>query len=132
MNLSDLESKFSFVAVMCADLTNREYEKALRSFKAGIHRLSEKPEEIDNVELLKSLDFLADFFLLSAGDDFGVELREKALPKQVKDPACSFCGKTKSEVKVIVAGYGAYICESCVEICRAAINSELEGEAGKK
>lgn len=31
-----------------------------------------------------------------------------------KDPACSFCGRDASEVKLLIPGRGAYICDSCV------------------
>ena len=31
---------------------------------------------------------------------------------------CSFCGKTQDQVRRIVAGPGAYICNECVLICQ--------------
>jgi len=34
---------------------------------------------------------------------------------------CSFCGKSKDDVEVLVAGPNACICDGCVEICVAAI-----------
>ncbi len=36
---------------------------------------------------------------------------------------CSFCGKSQSQVKKLVAGPGVYICNECVELC-----SEIVGE----
>jgi ATP-dependent Clp protease ATP-binding subunit ClpX len=36
----------------------------------------------------------------------------------VKEPACSFCEKTKKETRSIVAGpNGVYICDECVALC---------------
>jgi ATP-dependent Clp protease ATP-binding subunit ClpX len=32
-------------------------------------------------------------------------------------PTCSFCGKGKHEVKSMVAGPNAFICDNCVERC---------------
>lgn len=34
-----------------------------------------------------------------------------------KQRKCSFCGKSESEVKQLIAGPGTYICDSCVELC---------------
>jgi ATP-dependent Clp protease ATP-binding subunit ClpX len=41
---------------------------------------------------------------------------------------CSFCGKTQSEVKKLVAGPTAYICDECIELCRCIVEEET-GEA---
>jgi ATP-dependent protease Clp ATPase subunit len=30
---------------------------------------------------------------------------------------CSFCGKSQTEVKKLVAGPGVFICDECVELC---------------
>lgn len=34
-----------------------------------------------------------------------------------KPPRCSFCGKGQNEVKQLIAGPGAYICDECVALC---------------
>jgi|SRR5579872_5992099 len=34
---------------------------------------------------------------------------------------CSFCGKAQTEVKVLISGPGRFICDECVELCRAII-----------
>ena len=39
---------------------------------------------------------------------------------------CSFCGKTQNEVKKLVAGPSAYICDECIELCRGIIQEETE------
>ena len=44
---------------------------------------------------------------------------------------CSFCGKSQSEVRKIIAGpAGVYICDSCVDVCKTIIDRELK-EAGE-
>ena len=30
---------------------------------------------------------------------------------------CSFCGKSQSDVKKLVAGRGVYICAECIDVC---------------
>ena len=30
---------------------------------------------------------------------------------------CSFCGKSQHEVRKLVAGVNAFICDECVELC---------------
>jgi ATP-dependent Clp protease ATP-binding subunit ClpX len=41
---------------------------------------------------------------------------------------CSFCGKSQGEVKKLIAGPGAYICNECVALCNDIISEELEKE----
>ena len=37
---------------------------------------------------------------------------------------CSFCGKSHSEVKKLIAGPGVYICDSCITICKGVLDKE--------
>jgi len=39
---------------------------------------------------------------------------------------CSFCGKTQNEVRKLVAGPAAYICDECIELCRCIVDEESE------
>ena len=39
---------------------------------------------------------------------------------------CSFCNKTQDQVKKLIAGPGAYICDECVTICSDIIEEELK------
>ena len=32
-------------------------------------------------------------------------------------PKCSFCGKSQEQVKKLITGPGAYICDECVDLC---------------
>jgi ATP-dependent Clp protease ATP-binding subunit ClpX len=34
---------------------------------------------------------------------------------------CSFCGKSQTEVKTLVAGPGVFICDECVQLCQSVI-----------
>tara|TARA_Y100001934_G_C11995599_1_gene605210 strand:- start:258 stop:677 length:420 start_codon:yes stop_codon:yes gene_type:complete len=38
---------------------------------------------------------------------------------------CSFCSKSQSEVKKLVAGPGVFICNECVALCNGIIEDEL-------
>ncbi|MBM3416993.1 MAG: ATP-dependent Clp protease ATP-binding subunit ClpX [Bacteroidetes bacterium] len=38
---------------------------------------------------------------------------------------CSFCGRNRDEVKILIAGQGGHICENCVEHAREIIDQEL-------
>ena len=38
---------------------------------------------------------------------------------------CSFCGKSHSEVKKLIAGPGVYICNECVDVCGNILAKEL-------
>ena len=39
---------------------------------------------------------------------------------------CSFCGKDSSQVKRIIAGPDAYICNECIELCSEIIGAEVK------
>jgi ATP-dependent Clp protease ATP-binding subunit ClpX len=47
------------------------------------------------------------------------------------DLLCSFCGKSQSEVKKLIAGPGVYICDECIELCNDIIAEEYEKEEAK-
>ena len=42
---------------------------------------------------------------------------------------CSFCGKSHSEVRKLIAGPGVYICDSCINVCKGILDKELNEEA---
>ena len=43
------------------------------------------------------------------------------------DIRCSFCNKTQSQVRKLIAGpAGVYICDECVDICADILEEELE------
>lgn len=49
------------------------------------------------------------------------------MPKQdEKNIRCSFCGKHQSQVKRIIAGPNAYICNECIELCVSILNDEMK------
>lgn len=37
---------------------------------------------------------------------------------------CSFCGKTQNQVRKLVAGPSAYICDECIDLCRCVVEEE--------
>lgn len=45
---------------------------------------------------------------------------------------CSFCGKSHSEVKKLVAGPGVYICDNCIILCKNVLDRELHLAEQKK
>ena len=56
------------------------------------------------------------------------------LPRQItgrhvaaphSEPLCSFCGKTRRQVRSLIAGPGVYICDECVEMMAEIIQEEL-------
>ncbi len=43
---------------------------------------------------------------------------------------CSFCGKSQSEVKKLVAGPGVYICDGCIVTCKGILDKENRRDDG--
>ena len=57
------------------------------------------------------------------------------MSEEEKEIRCSFCGRSQKEVRRIIAGPGAYICNECIEICKDLLDEERAEEArsrGKK
>lgn len=44
---------------------------------------------------------------------------------------CSFCGRSRDEVKILIAGQDGHICENCVEHAREIIEQELTAKEEK-
>jgi len=42
---------------------------------------------------------------------------------------CSFCGKSRSEVKKLIAGPGVYICDACVGVCQNVLAKEFRDDS---
>ncbi len=47
------------------------------------------------------------------------------MAKQTPKLYCTFCGKNRDEVKILIAGHDGHICESCVEHAVEIISQEL-------
>jgi len=45
---------------------------------------------------------------------------------------CSFCGKSRNEVRKIIAGPTVFICNECVDLCNDIISEEWEEDKGQK
>ena len=45
-------------------------------------------------------------------------------------PNCSFCNKGQEEVKKMIAGPEAYICNECVELCNEILNEDFKEDLG--
>ena len=44
-------------------------------------------------------------------------------------PTCAFCGKTEHQVRKLVTGQGAAICDECIELCVGIISEERHKDA---
>ena len=41
-------------------------------------------------------------------------------------PKCSFCGKSQNQVRKLIAGPGAYICNECIELCNEIMDDDAQ------
>ena len=56
------------------------------------------------------------------------------MPKQEKMDRhlrCSFCGKSRDEVRKLIAGPTVYICDECVNLCNDIIAEDWEEAKGR-
>ncbi|MFM7101500.1 MAG: ATP-dependent Clp protease ATP-binding subunit ClpX, partial [Verrucomicrobiota bacterium] len=45
---------------------------------------------------------------------------------------CSFCGKSKGEVRKLIAGPGVFICDSCVGVCKNVLDKEFRADSPER
>jgi len=45
---------------------------------------------------------------------------------------CSFCGKSKAEVRKLIAGPGVFICDGCVGVCKGVLDKELSQDSRRQ
>ncbi|MEN2436065.1 ATP-dependent Clp protease ATP-binding subunit ClpX [Weeksellaceae bacterium A-14] len=43
---------------------------------------------------------------------------------------CSFCGRSRNEVQMLISGQDGYICENCIEQAHAIVKENLQGKKG--
>jgi len=63
------------------------------------------------------------YSLLNKLDNFVTTNNNKKMAKNTLH--CSFCGRSRDEVKILIAGQEGHICENCVEHAREIIEQEL-------
>src|SRR5262245_32112987 len=49
-------------------------------------------------------------------------------PSSPPAPRCSFCDKSRIEVRKLISGPGVYICDECVGLCNAILAEEVDKE----
>ncbi|KAB2675447.1 MAG: ATP-dependent Clp protease ATP-binding subunit ClpX [Verrucomicrobia bacterium] len=45
---------------------------------------------------------------------------------------CSFCGKSKAEVRKLIAGPGVFICDGCVTVCKGVLDKEFSQDSHRQ
>ena len=48
------------------------------------------------------------------------------MPRKKSEPVCSFCGRPASQVKRLISGINAYICDDCIKLAYNIITEEEE------
>ena len=63
-----------------------------------------------------------------------LRLNPDIMAKPTQLTMCSFCGKSHSEVRKLIAGPQVYICDSCVLVCKSVLDKEFKstGKASVK
>ncbi|TMD15053.1 MAG: hypothetical protein E6J00_03880 [Chloroflexi bacterium] len=51
------------------------------------------------------------------------------MPQIETAPRCSFCGRTRSTNRQLVAGPGVFICTQCVNLCRDVLARDQAASA---
>ena len=55
---------------------------------------------------------------------YGISEKKRDEQSATRLLRCSFCGKSESDVKKLIAGCGVYICDECVRICQEILDAD--------
>lgn len=100
-------------------------QKALAAARQAQERLieAEQHAEASRADFHRAVHGLSDQQLDEAvragGGSAGGDRRQA----QKSRLACTFCGRSQREVRKLIAGPGAYICDGCVELARRVVSS---------
>jgi len=89
--------------------------------------LKAKPVEIthsESLELIAKIFGFANWNILSAKISAAQPVADAPALARPKTLHCIFCGKSQHEVRKLIAGPSAYICDKCVELCVGVIGEE--------
>jgi hypothetical protein len=50
-----------------------------------------------------------------------LDVLSKKRVDQIEEPLCSFCAKKQFQVNKLIAGYGGFICNECIDACSRII-----------
>jgi hypothetical protein len=126
-------SKFGFVE--CADLVNdQKYGAALSLFQQAVGRFLESKSAPKRGEVARELlqigTALEETLKRAIGDEW-----DKHIPKfedVSKAASCSFCAKSQSEVRKLVAGPSVHICDECIVLCNNILAGETDSAETNK
>lgn len=62
---------------------------------------------------------------------FGSKLRHYRYMEKNKEVKCSFCGRKKEEVNVLIAGISGHICDNCISQANNIVKEELAQKASQ-
>jgi ClpX C4-type zinc finger len=124
-------SKFGFVE--CADLvSDQKYRAALKLFQQAVGKFLESKSAPKRGEIARELQqigtALEETLTKAIGDDWDAHIPK--FDDAVKAASCSFCAKSRAEVRKLVAGPAVHICDECVELCKSILAEDLD--AGHK
>ena len=54
------------------------------------------------------------------------------MARTAESPLCSFCGRSHTEVRKLVAGRGTYICDNCITVCKKILDGETGVETSRR
>jgi hypothetical protein len=97
-----------------------EAEAARAEFRRAVHRLvshGSRPRDVAAALGLSGQQLHQ--IVEQAGD---LDREDRGIPPDA-GLACNFCGRSQYEVRKLIAGPGAYICDGCVELAQGVVTS---------
>jgi len=106
----------------------RDAKAMARSLRDNLKSKSIDLSHSETLELIaKALGF-KDWNVLAARIEDSSGAAQLAEPAEAasapRDRCCSFCGKAQDEVKKLIAGPAAFICDACVGRCEGALRGD--------
>jgi len=120
--------EFDYMHRWCEAMDRKQYEDALVIIKEGL-KFAEKRDS----QFIKYLRELAQKTKLSL-KEASADPKEKAKIRKKREGrfSCSFCGKKRAEVSVLIAAASGFICDECVQVCYEIVEERLPANPEKQ
>ena len=118
------ELEYMFDAIIA--FAEKRYEDVLSILNEGIDRNLTATAKPSSEEILESLKIMIAGIEKSIEIDFGFSFRKYTESVEKPKIICGFCGKAEKDVRIILSGFNARICNECLEVCKKFLTDNEE------
>lgn len=126
----DAHPELEYIRQWSEDINSRQYADALATLNAGLKLAKERKSRLFVKHFLE-LRRITAIYLARAPSDRESKNPDLLGKEEARIP-CSFCGKERGDVSMMVAGANGFICDRCIKLCSDIVARNPATSAKKK